>query len=232
MRILICEDEQIWRDKLSELILDKFDHDSEIVCCSKPEDVYALEHEIFDIVLMDIRLEDENGIALAAELKKRHPDWKFIFVSSYTDTYLEGIFLKIKPYGIWKKPLDERMCIDLLEMAKNDPAHKDSIVLKLYGGRTVKFQTHEILYFESDKRIVKIHLAGCCEQCYEKLDFMEKQLSVGFLRCHKSFLVNMDKIRAFEKNIIELEDGTILPVSRAKVKAVKEKYFQYIGMGL
>lgn len=232
MRILICEDEQIWQDKLTKLICDKFDQDSEIMCCTSPEEVYALGHDVFDVVLMDIRLEDKNGIYLAAELKKQHPDWKFIFVSSYTDEYLEGIFLKIKPYGILKKPLDEKICIELLEMVKKDPAHKDAIALRLYGGKIIKFQTSEINYFESDKRIVKVHLTGRYEQCYEKLDFVEKQLSCSFVRCHKSFLVNMDKLRAFEKNTIELIDGTQIPVSRAKIKGVKEKYFKYIGMGL
>ena len=70
------------------------------------------------------------------------------------------------------------------------------------------------------------------EQCYEKLDNLEQQLPDSFLRCHKSFLVNMDKITGFLPNGIQLSDGTVASVSRTKLKESKQKYFQYIGMGL
>ena len=49
-----------------------------------------------------------------------------------------------------------------------------------------------------------VYFGGKEERCYEKLDHLEKHLPDHFLRCHKSFLVNMDRIRNFEKHRLSL----------------------------
>ena len=77
-----------------------------------------------------------------------------------------------------------------------------------------------------------MYFAGKEERCYGKLDHLERQLPDQFLRCHKSFLVNMDRIRNFEKHQIELESGRMVDVSRSRLKEAREKYFQYVGAKL
>lgn len=234
LKILICEDEKDWADHLKNLIHEKFQKTSLIRICSSENDVRALEEkeQDFDVVLMDIRLGDKDGITLASDLHLRHPGWKFIFVSGYIDEYIEGMFLKIRPYGVLKKPVNDELFIRMLEMLSQDNPSVQGIVLKLYRGKIRKLLFDEIIYFESNKRIVNIHMTTGEEQCYEKLDNLEQQLPDSFLRCHKSFLVNMDKITGFFPSGIQLSDGTVASVSRTKLKESKSKYFQYIGMGL
>ena len=234
LSILICEDEKEWAESIRTLILKNYGADAQVrVCLSKEElDREEKSGGEFDAVLMDIQLGGENGIELASELKNRHPQWQFIFVSGYIDEYLEGMFLSIRPAGVLRKPVDGDLCIRLLEKLSREKQSEQGILMKLYGGRIRKIPFKEINYFESDKRIVKIHLTGAEEQCYEKLDNLEKHLPDSFLRCHRSFLVNMDKITGFEKNKIKLSDGTTVDVSRMKMKDSRDKYIRYAGMRL
>lgn len=234
LKILICDDEQDWADQIQTLITENFKEPCQIRICSSQEEVLILEKNgtDFDVVLMDICLGEKNGINLAAELHQKHPEWNFIFISGYIDKYVEGMFLKIRPSGVLKKPVNGQLCIRMLEKISGERKSENGIVLKLYRGKIRKLAFDDIIYFESDKRIVTIHLTDGEEQCYEKLDNLESRLPGSFLRCHKSFLVNMDKITGFLKDSVELCNGTTASVSRTKIKESKEKYFHYIGMEL
>lgn len=234
LKILICDDEQDWSDQLKNLINKSLEEQCLVWTCSTQEEVRALEKKNmdFDLVMMDICLGEKNGISLAAELHRKHPEWKFIFVSGYIDKYVEGMFLKIRPYGVLKKPVNGDLCIRMLNKIMEDKQSERGIVLKLYRGKIKKLPFDDIFYFESNKRIITIHMTYGDEQCYERLDKLEEQLPDSFLRCHKSYLVNMDKITGFLKNGIELCNGTMVSVSRTKMKESKEKYFHYMGMEL
>ena len=56
----------------------------------------------------------------------------------------------------------------------------------------------------------------------------EKKLHKDFLRIHKSFLVNMQYIRRIEMKEVTMQDGTVLPVSKTRYSASRDKYFRYM----
>ena len=58
---------------------------------------------------------------------------------------------------------------------------------------------------------------------YAGLEDVQRQLGEEFLRCHKSFLVNLEKVVRFSKEQIVLEDGTNIPISRSYAKNVRQR---------
>ena len=59
---------------------------------------------------------------------------------------------------------------------------------------------------------------------YRKLDELERELEGGgFLRCHKSYLVQERYVRSWKENALWLEDGTEIPISRTYEKAVNRR---------
>ena len=67
-------------------------------------------------------------------------------------------------------------------------------------------------------------------QIYEKLDRLEELLSgYGFLRTHKSFLVNMKHVRTISNYLVTLDSGEELPVPRLRFRKVKEEFVAYKG---
>lgn len=234
LKILICEDEKDWADYMEGLIHTRLEKDSSVTICHSGKEIYETTEKAdeFDVALMDICLKDANGIAVAKDLQKKYPDVKIIFISGYVNEYLEGLFLKVRPYGILRKPLDEEICVKMLEKAWNDKKAERGIALKLQGGKVRNLRLKDIYYLESDKRIVIVHLKDGEEKCYERLDNIQERLPSSFLRCHKSFLVNMDKISSFQTKGVELLNGAVIDVSRTRMKETKTQYFQYIGMEL
>ena len=67
---------------------------------------------------------------------------------------------------------------------------------------------------------------------YEKLDCLENQLRSEFVRCHKSYLVNMKWVRRVDSKLVFLTNGIEIPVSRNKMTETKDKVFEYFGRQL
>lgn len=99
--------------------------------------------------------------------------------------------------------------------------------LQLDGKENRKAYLDEICYGESQGRKIKI----CCVmedvEFYSKLDDLEQILPDNFLRCHKSFFVNMQHVRCVDRQYITMMDGKKVPVGRRQASEVREKIFLY-----
>ena len=62
---------------------------------------------------------------------------------------------------------------------------------------------------------------------YIKLDEVSEKLKTGFIRCHKSYLVNLDYVKDVTDSDIVLKSGELIPISRSCKDAVKNDYFEY-----
>ena len=67
---------------------------------------------------------------------------------------------------------------------------------------------------------------------YEKLSDFKQKLSASFALSHKSFIVNMDKIKSLNSTEIILENNVTIPVSRSKFRKCKELYLEYLKCDL
>ena len=81
----------------------------------------------------------------------------------------------------------------------------------------------------SSKRVIT--LMGDREKwtVYMKMDELEKLLPENFLRCHKSYMVNMNQIASFAAEGIILESGRKIPVSRAKYQEARKRFWEYFN---
>ena len=80
-----------------------------------------------------------------------------------------------------------------------------------------------------------IHLADGRQpiKSYGTLLSFENQLTDrGFIRTHKSFLVNLKYIYSIDSKDIILDDKTVIPMSRYKSESVKEKWGEYLRKGI
>ncbi|MEA4825525.1 MAG: LytTR family transcriptional regulator DNA-binding domain-containing protein, partial [Clostridium sp.] len=59
-------------------------------------------------------------------------------------------------------------------------------------------------------------------------DFYKNLQDERFLKCHKSFVVNMDYILKIEQKYISMNNNIIIPISSGNVLEIKEKYFKYL----
>ena len=95
-------------------------------------------------------------------------------------------------------------------------------------GMFYRIPCNELQYVESHKRVATF--VGEEKRCsvYIKLDDLEQMLPSNFLRCHKSYLVNMNFIENFTVENILLFSGQKISVSRGKYHEAKEKFREYL----
>ena len=86
----------------------------------------------------------------------------------------------------------------------------------------------DILYIESSNSKCLIHtVSGGVHTAYKTLNTIEKELNAPcFLRCHQSFLVNMDHVRQIGKEFL-LSNGETIPIRQRGVKPVRQAYMAY-----
>lgn len=185
----------------------------------------------YDAVLMDIDWEQTTtGMDIAERLSRLSPMTRIIYVTGYNDRFSQQIFLQSANLsGYLVKPVDSALLRANLEKVA-DAARRDEPTLTVsVSGKPVSLPLGEIAYLESLGHTVSIHIRDEVITVYERLDRLSPMLPEGFLRCHKSFLVNMRHIRRFLERDILLDTGETIPVSRSRYAQAKTDYFRRMG---
>ena len=229
LKIAVCDDEKNICDYIEKRVTDylaKIDENAEISvfydsaplleACKKSND--------FDIIFLDIKMKTINGVDCAKLLRENDVNSLIVFVTSSAEYVFSGYEVKAFRY-ILKTDLvnafDRIFGECLTELKKNIdkvfPLKTTSVVKNI--------PLNDILYFESNKRVLIVHTKGEDHSFYGKLDDIEEGLqNDNFIRIHQSFLVNALKIKSVSKTEVTLKNGDILPVSKSRATAVKEAY--------
>ncbi len=231
MRVAVCEDNEIHRDIL-EHMLNRYSSERSIpfelvpykygknFLCDMEEGGY------YDIVFLDIYMEDVMGNEIAHKLRAMGYQGEIVFLTASPDFAIESYDVDASGYLL--KPLDYgkfRMVMD--RITRNiDPS-----TYQIRQRTTVtKIVYHEILYIESCNSKCILHtVSGRTYTIYKTLSAVEKELGDRrFLRCHQSFLVNMDHIKQIGAQFL-LSNGDIVPIRQRGVKSVRQACMDYFA---
>ena len=232
MKIVVCDDDKVFIEDI-KTVIEKYAEHSEILTYNDPD---KLIKDIKDkkilpnIIFMDIEYGSENnGMYYGHEVYKESPEIQIIYITSYHDRYDQEMFLNdVNLKGYITKPVDEeilKLYIERLDKECND----NKIFNFSMRGKEYVLPVNEIVYFESSNHKTLLHTASKIYNIYEKLGEINDRLPDSFIQCHKSFLVNMDKVKYVEGAEVCIEGGKSVPVSRAHKDDVKRKFFDFIG---
>ncbi len=230
LRIAICDDEKYICDYIEKRTINylaKADEEADIAvfldgapllkeCEKNPAG--------FDIIFLDIKMKTINGVDCAKLLRDTGVEALIVFVTSSAEYVFSGYEVKAFRY-ILKTDLEnafDRIFGECLrELSKSD----DSYYTVKTASSVKNISVNDILYFESNKRVLVIHLKNDEISFYGKLDDVENQLDgKDFIRTHQSYFVNAKKIKCVEKDRVQLQNGETIPVSKSRATAVKNAY--------
>lgn len=236
LNIAICDDEKAFSYKLenilNEIVEEEKIHVDIVVYQSGSELVGEIQkNEIrYDIIFLDIEMEGMNGLETAKELRKLDEIAMLIYISSHKSYAIEAF--EVQPFQFLVKPIDKELIYKYFMKAYEKIMAANFYFHYKYKKDYYKVIVSDILYFESEKRIVWIHLKeGKVKKVYYKLNDIEKHMKNGkveFLRVHKSFLVNSQYIIKKAYDHVELVDGTKLDISEDRRKGISERYMKLI----
>ncbi|MFR3821825.1 MULTISPECIES: LytR/AlgR family response regulator transcription factor [Hungatella] len=234
LQIAICDDENYYRETIRTLLTEYLERRgleyALSLFLSGEEFVSQAENAVkYDVVFMDISMSHVNGIETAAWMRSLRSETAIVFVTAFLHYAPEGYKVDAVRF-IMKDTLEAALpeCMDAVLKRKRLELVEFSCV-----EGTVRLFTERILYVESRKH----KAVFCCQgtepetcQAYLKLDEVERRLKeYGFLRIHKSYLVNMRHVRRIRNYEAELDNGERLPIPRPRFQAVKEEYAVYKG---
>lgn len=189
----------------------------------------------FDLFFLDINLGDINGTVLVNALKNMRPDMKIIFVTAYSEYAVKAFELGVEDYIM--KPYDKerlKKMLGRLQVEHPKEQEREWGLLKRIAinceGKTILEEIDNIIYIETCNRGCIIHVKG--NEYYEGKnigEFEKKLPEEKFFRCHKSYLINLDKVKEvfpWRNNSLGLKlegyEKEILPVGREKTKVLRQ----------
>lgn len=220
---MVVDDEKLIRELLADNIARVPFLQLVASCKNGMEAIEVLHTEKIDLMFLDIRMPDLDGIRLLRSLERRP---RVILVTAYKDYAWEGFDLDVVDYLL--KPFS----FERFLKACNKAYH----YFQLAGGEAgmggpsegtpgyffvyveynrVRVDVDAILYIEGMKDYVKIFLSSTSRPVITRLNLkaMEEKLAgLRFVRCHKSYIVSVDKITAVKRDILCVGQAEI-PVS-------------------
>lgn len=226
MIVGICDDAQEEREELEDLLrrLDFFSIKT-IGYESGEALLLALEEDVrFDLLILDIYMDGKNGMEIAKELRRRGKKLPLLFLTNSAEFAVESY--EVDASGYLMKPVSAEKLALFLKKIFVVP-EKRQILLR-NRTETVLVYLADIMWAEIDKHRINVHLQDGTEVgLKEKLDDFEARLqSPSFLRCHKSYLVNMDYIQEVGEHFV-LQNGSQIPIRVRERKRLTDAYYRY-----
>lgn len=228
MRVAICDDEEV-QQQLLKNYLKEWAALNEVVIEIKlfrsGENFLFLweDDRDYDLLIFDIEMGQLSGMELAMKIREQDKTIPILFVTGYDDYISQGYEVAALHYLM--KPLQKEKFFQVLDKLKSEgkrdlklffQTEKGLIALPLSKIWYVEARAHQcILYTETEEYTLSTSISEMAEYLGDHRDFV---------RCHRSYLVNLQHISVIVKSELTLDDGRKLPVSRNAEKEVNQAF--------
>ena len=236
---LICDDDKVFALRLKaslEALLEEKRIAGKVSVFGAAEEIGGETLASCDVAFLDIDFagKEYNGLDIARKIRALRNDAVIVFVTNFVEYAPAGYEVRAFRYLLkdeLSKKLDE--CID--QVLQQLRAEKSDIKIQVEGEQ-IALPVRDIMYLESMGHTLVFHVQ--CKgyepdrtyNCYGSIGKMEDALSErGFLRCQKSYLVNMAHIKKLNSAQVLLSNGVSLPVSSRGYAECKRRYLLWKG---
>ena len=231
LKCVIIDDEPLAIDVINEHI-EKTSYLTLFAKFTNPVKAFEfLSDNRVDVLFVDIQMPDLTGLELVRNLKHQPV---VIFTTAYDQYAIEGF--KVDAVDYLLKPIDYPEFLKAAEKAKQWVNSKNKIInLKIDNSflyiksehKLIRIDFNTIEYIEGMSEYIRIHRENKKSiMSLLSLKNLEKELPSNlFMRIHKSYIVNLNKISEIDSNIIICSNGKSLPVSRM----YKDNFQNYIN---
>ncbi len=228
IKIAICEDEQLLLKHLTDSIKTILARHSILYSIDAYTNGSAvLTRSPFDILFLDIAMKPLNGLELAKRLRERGDESKIIFITAHQQYAIDAY--DVQAYHYLLKPVDtkklEAVILKLCSVLREESEHAITI---RQGTMVRRVPFEQILYLEVINRKIYLHKNQETIPFYGKLSEVEPMLPDTFFRCHRSYIVNFDHVQHYKKEVIQLDNGYILPLSRRRYQEFGLAFMYYL----
>lgn len=230
MRIAVCDDSSLDRELFVDLLHHYFVNkpiSNEIIQYENGVDLLhdAEDDMWFDIIFLDIYMNDLLGIDVAHKLRSLGYRGHIIFLTATADFAVDSY--EVEALGYLLKPQSFEKLSQVMDRAIRTMTTNTYLVKN--HSKIIRVPYHEILYIESMNSKCIMH---CCNDqsyvIYKRLTTIEHELNdKRFLRCHQSYLVNMDHIHQVDSQFT-LVTGDTVAIRQRDLKSIRQAVLHYL----
>ena len=201
-------------------------------CQSALEARAFLSDERVDAIFCDINMPDLNGMDFVKSLAVPP---LIVFTTAYSEYAIEGFKVNavdylLKPFGLQDfqraaNRLKERLEMNNATTPSSQTSQDNTLFLKT-DYRIIKVNISDIRYVEAMSEYLKVWLEGEAKPIITLLSMkkMEERLPDNFMRIHRSYIINLEKIQEVNKNRVIMDADTYLPIG----DLYKEAFQRYL----
>lgn len=231
MRIAVCEDKECDRIQLVLYIKKELTRrrlSAEVLAYKSGEALLHAASQIeIQIFFLDIIMPGISGVEAASILRHAKKGASIVFITSSRDYYADGFAVGAVHYLL--KPYTENGISEAMNRCLHQVGEKEKYIELMVNRKKCRILLSSLLWAESKDKICCLHLhSGECHT-YLRLDDLKQQLDdPRFLRCHRSFLINMDEVSRMENTFFCMTDDSKIPIRQKKRAALRMEYEDYL----
>ena len=232
IRIALCDDNDIEREILKDIIESIFDSmgdEAAIFEFSSGEKLCRnYSKGDYDIIFLDIHMKQLDGIETGKAIRDKDAKVEIVYATSSEEYLKEGYNIHALSY--LTKPYDVKKVEETLEYyyKKNgiDKRESNEFLDVNIQQQKIYIRHNDIMWLESMGRVVSIYCRDDVYRVYARLNDLEERLDEKiFLRCNQSYIVNI----MYVKDVIEydfcMENDRYIPIRKRDKKEIVQKYY-------
>lgn len=225
---LICDDEKQSREE-TYAYLKQYCEEHCLNCnCDVFEKGEAAinSNKKYNIAFLDIEMDSLNGIDVAGHLRNNNNNIIIFFITAH-EKYIDDA-MNFYALRFMNKPIDCSRFYSGMDRAIELIDEGTLTVTVNDKHNLVSIETNTLLYAEIYRHRVKLVTENGTFYVSETLEEIERKLThSSFVRVHKSFIVNLDFMKNYKRDYIELKDGTIISISSRYQASFRKTIYSY-----
>lgn len=212
---------------LRDIIALKTDENWNIKAESIIEDYIAAYNKNENVKIACFDVTPDGAIDTLCQIRENKNDPKLVIIADGTVSPVKYLRPSIMASSLLLKPLDEKHVSECIHeiistiYSKDESDENNKLMIEANGEKKL-FDFNDIYYFEAREKRIFLNTKYNETGFYSTLDSVAEKLPKSFIRCHRSFIVNKNKITriVLQEGLIYCGDDILVPISRSNKKAV------------
>lgn len=227
-KIAICNDEVAESKYLTLLVttwIKESDNLTVILSAFKSTEEFISVYEEdkdFDILLLNIEMDEINEIELSKRIHEKDSGLQIVFVTGLSDYKTQGYDTSALHH--LKKPVRSEKLLEVLNQAVENLQKKERPILFHLEDQSIRLPEDSILFAEASGNLVVVHTIDNSFHVNSSMSEVKKLLGDKFVRCHRSYIVNLTHVKEITKAGVVLANRESIPLARTSYSKVNQEF--------
>ncbi len=230
MNIAVCEDNTADASLICSILKEHFDKNGfsgDIHIFKSGEELLkGFSPGWFEAVFLDIYMEGLTGIETARKMRTLDPDFALVFITT-SDAHARDAY-SLRACAYVSKPIRQFEMELAFEQCRTTFLKSARYIEVKSRRQSIKIPLIKILYIEVFNKEVLFHTTEGVVKTSMTLDEVESTLGHPFLRCHRSYLINMNHVELINEKDILMRNGDSIPMPQRGRTKVRDTYGNFM----